>query len=563
MRCAATAAVLGFLAAAEAAAQDEGTRVRCGGQRVTDIQVRADPPFVGTERAWWQKPIRVLNSLHSTTDLSVILGYIILEPGDICSERQRAESERILRAQPFLASASVATVSDGAGGVRLVVETRDEVSTVLSVSARGAMLTGLTFGNRNLRGSATYGAIRWQKGEFRDTYGVHIVDHQFMGRRYVADLSAARRDIGRSDWSADIAHPFLTDTQRVAWRTTMSEREDVFPFYRGSNADPADVAVRRTFLDVGGVVRIGVPGRLSLFGVSFSRETDRAGVPPAIRDTTVDYGELLAPFGARQNARINALWGLRNITYRRVERFDALNAAQDVRLGFQAGTLFGRSLSVLGAGDDDILVAADLYAGIGGGRRTFVSLNVRGEGRQNYDTNRWDGILGSGHLAYYQRIRDNHTVVTNVDWSGGWRQRIPFQLTLGDGRGGVRGYRRTRDAGGRRAVARLEDRWYLGDVRGQADLGLSFFADAGRLWAGDVLYGVDTPVRLGAGIGLLGSVPRGSKRTWRVDVAFPLSADGRAKWEVRLTTLNANRSYWREPHDMARSGEQSVPGNIF
>ena len=544
-----------------ARAQVEGERVVCNGQIISEIEINVRPPYEPKSKKWWNLPIRLANSLHETTDESVIRRYLILERGMQCSEFRRAESERILRIQPYLASAEIRTLSDGQGGVRLHVETVDELTTVVSAGARGAHLTGLRLGDRNIFGNATSFIGQWRQSDLRDVYAVEFTDYQFLGRRYILDADISRREIGSPNWSADMRHPFFTDQQRFAWRLKAEDTRELFHFLREGDVPSAAIGIERSFVDAGGVVRIGLPGRLSLFGISFSRETD-AAVQPPIADTTVDYSTLLAPYKRRNNSRINALWALRNIYFKRVERFDALNAAQDIRLGFQVGTLFGRSLAIGGATDDDILVAADLYGGLGG-ERTFMRVNVRAEGHQNYDNNEWDGILGSGNLAAYRRLGDKHTLKLNVDWSGGWKQRTPFQLSLGDSRGGVRGYRRSRAGGGRRGVVRLEERWYVGDFREQAGLGVAFFADAGRLWAGDVPYGVDTPVKIGAGVGFLAAVPKGSKRTWRLDVAFPLSADGKAKWEFRLLTLNANRVEWREPQDVARSRERAVPNNAF
>lgn len=552
------------IAAARAGAQESGTRVRCRGQRITDVQVRSLPPFADSRPRWWEEPIRWLNSIHSTTDPDVILRYLLLKPGDSCSERQRAESERILRAMPFLASASVTTVADSADGVRLLVETRDELSTVVSVGANGATLTGFTFGSRNLGGEAVYAAVSWRAGDVRDEYGVRVSDYQFLGRRNFLDVEMRRGDVGENRWSIHASRPYLTDAQRVAWRLTGSSSSEMFPFFRGADMEPADVALKRTFVDVGGIVRIGQPGRLSLFGVSFSRETDEAGEPPLPRrDSLVDYPTLLASYSPRSNARINALWALRNVTYRRVERLDFLTAAQDIRMGFQLGTLLGRSLSILGTTDDDILLAADLYAGLGGGG-TFLRLDTRWEGRQNYDTNEWDGIVGDGHLAFYQRLAGNSTAIVSLDYGGGWNQRVPFQLSLGDARGGVRGYRGSREAGGQRLVARVEDRLFSTSFRSRADVGVALFVDAGRLWAGDAPYGIDTPTRVGVGAGLLAAVPRGAKRNYRLDVAYALSDDGRGKrWEVRFTTLGPSRVEWREPRDLARSRERATPESVF
>jgi hypothetical protein len=84
-----------------------------------------------------------------------------------------------------------------------------------------------------------------------------------------------------------------------------------------------------------------------------------------------------------------------------VTGFDALTGAQDVRRGFQVGTLLGRGVS-LGASqrDDDIFVSADLYAGFGT-PRAFAALEVEGEGRQDNDRNEWNGVVGSGRAAWY------------------------------------------------------------------------------------------------------------------------------------------------------------------
>ena len=59
---------------------------------------------------------------------------------------------------------------------------------------------------------------------------------------------------------------------------------------------------------------------------------------------------------------------------------------------------------------------------------------------------------------------------------------------------------RPAECGGQRLVGRLEDRFRVGRPFGYGDLGLAWFADFGKLWRGDVPYGVATPVRTGAGM---------------------------------------------------------------
>jgi hypothetical protein len=532
---------------------------RCQGEIISDVSIVTHGPYEALGTRWWEAPLRFATDLHTTTQPGVVRRFLIVKEGRPCIELERAESERILRAQPFLADASIAVIPDTAGTVALLVETRDELTPVVGVSTSGRRITALKLGEGNLLGSGTYIAGQWRDGRSRDTYAIQGTDHQFLGRHYVLAASYARRDHDMADWSTDLIHPFFTDQQRFAWRASVGGIRELFEFRR-PDADRIPFAFERKFLDLGAVVRIGLPGRLSLFGVSFSQEEDTPFLPPTAIPG-FDYDSLLARHAGRRNARVNALWGLRNVRFQRVERFEGLTATQDIRLGFQLGTLIGRSLSILNTTDDDYLLAADLYGAIGG-ESGILMLTARGEGRQNYDLNRWDGILGSARVAGIRRVSARHTVTASLDWSGGWRQRIPFQLTLGSAPGGVRGYRRSEEAGARRSVARLDDRWYVGQLLRQADIGVAVFGDAGRVWKGDAPYGVDTPVRYAVGASLLVAIPPRSKRTWRLDVAVPLRGDPNSRWEARLTHLVAGRE-WREPGDASRSRERSVPASVF
>jgi hypothetical protein len=531
---------------------------RCNGEIISDVSIVTHPPYGELGTRWWEAPLRFATSLHVTTQPGVVRRFLIVKPGRPCIERERAESERILRAQPFLADASIAVISDRSGTVALLVETRDELTTIVGLSTSGARVTALKLGEGNFLGTGTYIAGQWRDGTTRDTYAVRGIDHQFLGRHYVFAGSYARRDHDMGDWGADLTHPFFTDQQRFAWRASAGELRELFEFRR-VDAERVPFAFRRKFVDLGAVVRIGLPGRLSLFGVSFSEEEDTPFLPP-LPVAGVAYDSLLARHAGRRNARVNALWGLRNVRFQRVERFEGLTAAQDIKLGFQLGTLVGRSLSILSTTDDDYLVAADLYAGVGG-ESGIVMLSARGEGRQNYDTNKWDGILGSARVAAIRRLSARHTTTASLDWSGGWRQRIPFQLRLGS-TGGVHGYRRSEEAGARRAVASVEHRWYVGQLVRQADIGIALFGDAGRVWKGDAPYGVDTPLRYAAGVSLLAAVPPRSKRTWRLDLAVPMGGNPNSNWEVRITHAVAGRD-WREPGDASRSRERSVPASVF
>jgi hypothetical protein len=277
-----------------------------------------------------------------------------------------------------------------------------------------------------------------------------------------------------------------------------------------------------------------------------------------VADTTDFLG---LPVSAYRNLRLNAVVGVRALSFTAVRGFDALNAVQDVATGVQLGAVLGWGISRFGALDDDRFVAADLYAGRGS-RTAFAGLRIEAEGRMDPLTRRWDSLVGSGRLALYVKPAAAHVLMGSLEFGGGRRLRAPFQLMLGDRQGGVRGYADSRLAGAVRTIFRLEERWSIGDVTRHVAVGVAGFADAGRVRAGDAPFGTDSGMKVGAGAGLLVAFPPQSQRLWRLDLAVPVSSDPHARWQVRLTSA-WTRTFWQEPDDMARGRAGASPSTIF
>lgn len=537
----------------------------CDGKIVSAITISpGDPSFLHIPR-----PLRPLArgiGLQTTTQARVIRRFLLLAVGQPCTERHRAESERILRFQPFLADATVRAISDTAGGVRIEVETIDEIPAVFGLRIRDGTVAALRVGNGNVGGRGMYLAVRAEQGfAYRDGMGMRFVLHQAFGRPYKLDVIADRTPLG-STVGAALGHAFLTDLQRTAWHIGFREVHGYTPFVRPSGA-PLALGARRRFVDIGGVVRLGVRGRSAFLGGLLTHER----VAPAmdavvisdsglVADTTAPLG---GPFAFVHNVRLNAVVGIRSVTFLPVRGFDGLDAAQDVARGVQFGAVVGRSIPWFGARDDDLWAATDIYAGMGSAT-SFSALRLEGEARYDRAANRWDGLVASGRVAWYGKPSAAYTLIAGAELSGGWRwrDRIPFQLRLGDRQAGVRGYRASREAGAVRTVVRLEARRLVGRLTRHVGLGLAGFADAGRVWAGDAPFGVDGNVKTGVGVGLLAAIPPRSRRLWRLDLAVPVSADPSAHWELRLTAIDA-RGFWREPGDVARARAGVAPATIF
>jgi hypothetical protein len=541
--------------------------VPCTGQRIDSIVIDAQAPTVSGLR---RVPVvgDVVRNTHVVTRDDVIRRYLLLRVGDRCTELRRAESERLLRAQPFLADATIEVRPNTRGGVTLEVQTIDEASLILSGSLNNKtpQVRGVKLGSSNLAGLGILASMSWRhEPSFDDRLQVRLSDYQFAGRPYVMSLASVRDAFGRDD-RAELTLPFRTDVQRVAWRTLIGESRGHAQFVQRDSGRLA-LGYGREYAEAGGIARLGPPGRLSLLGLSFTNE--RAW-PDTVYKQITEHGFLpdtASGFAGRfmetKAARVNALMGVRGLRFMRVRGFDALRGLQDVPLGLQFGTLVGRSVPAFSANSNDIFVASDLYLAFGNTRAAY-RLQVQGEGRRAQGSKDWDGLVGSGRLSRYSRVTTWRTRMLSVEWSGTERVLIPHSLSLGVAEGGVRGFRSSTAVGGRRGIARVDENFYLGAPFSFGDLGLAWFVDAGQLWAGDLPYGERTPIRAAAGASLLLAVPMRSTRMWRLEFAAPINRElGGSRWELRLSHSDRTSFFWREPADVDAARARAVPASIY
>jgi hypothetical protein len=548
-------------------AADSARRVvACSGQQVRSIVIHPSAPTLGALR---NVPVaaEVARSVHATTKPDLIRRYLLMARGDVCTELRRTESERILRAQPFLADASVEAFAADSGGVDLDVHTIDETSAVIggTVTSQNPFITSLQLGSSNLGGDGVYLVGNWRHDpHFRDGFGLRYTDYQLGAEPYILSIDGQRNPLG-DHWSVESAYPFLTDLQRLAWSGLFGSNND-YVFFSPSPDQQHALAFLRRYFDIGGLWRVGPPGKLNLVGASISGERQVPSTSPVLVTPTGAFTDTTTAFEGRYTARrigrINALWGIRDIDFVRVRGFDALTATQDIPVGFQLGTQFGHSLSMLGAREEDIFTAGDLYVGFAT-QTAATRVQLKAEGRRSPAEAGWDGIVTSAHIAQYVKVDQQQTAIASVDWSGGRHMLVPFALTLADGRGGVRGYSNDTRPGAERAVLRVENRMVLGQPFDLGDLGMAVFADAGKLWAGSIPFGRSTPIRTSVGFSVLASVPERSGRLWRLDVALPINPSVGRRLEFRISSSDHTSFFWREPDDVHLARERTVPASIF
>ena len=551
------------VAAPGAAAQDSLlTAAACEGRIVSSIHVEPEPPRVAGESVpGWIRPVIAMAIQHRTTRPSAIEPFLQLEVGAPCTELRRAESERLLRAQPYLADATVRAVDDGAGGVRVDVETVDEIPLVVGARFDDGRIAGLKYGSGNILGAGMYGSLEWREGfAYRDRLAARYANYHMFDTPARLTVHLDRASLS-SNYGLALAHPFLTPYQRTAWHLGYQDASGYVGFERGDQP-PLALALERQRLDVGGVFRLGRRAGALFVGPFLTFERIDPGADAlVITDTgfTADPDtELDDRFRVLQGRRVGGVLGLRMLTFRTVEGFDALAGRQDVGIGVQIGTAAGRGF---GSDVEGMFVAADLYAGAGS-ERSFLALRAQWEAQEGEGDVRWGDVVSSGRLAWYLKPTPRRTLIASAELAGAWRGRIPYQIHLGRD-AGVRGYRDSRIAGARRAVVRAEHRWVIGNLTRFVGLGVAAFGDVGQVWAGEVPFGVNSGTKGSVGAGLLAAIPRQSRRLFRLDLAVPLVRHPYASYEVRLTTSTPVRTFWREPGAIAGIRTVTPPAGIF
>ena len=534
----------------------------CDGRPIRAIQIDARTIF-SEDDSRIPGFVRTLgNDLHWQSTDQTIRRDLLFAVGDACDPRRLSETERLLRARPYIRSATVVPIATGDGGVRILVVTRDELSLEVRLRLRGDgfPVKRLVVTEDNVFGRGLHLQTFYNDFGRRPAYFAEALDHHLLGRRLEGEMTAGMSEVGPVG-EETIRRAFESDFDRVAWRESARYRKEPFTLVSSTLGTILEPQLQ-IGADAGAARRIGVPGELQIVGAVLSAERLLVQGTPLAQ--TMDYDSAAAAalagrFEERRRVRLHVLLGARRIIFHPHVGLDAVRALEDVPEGAEAGLVLGRSLFGGGGLQHDWFAAAEFASGTEFGLHGLVFSRTKVEGRYLTSAGRWDGVLADGQLLIYE-IGPRATTVFSIEAAGGWETRTPFQLLLA-GPSGLRGYGDPALPVGRRIVVHLEQRYFVGQVLGAADVGTAAFAEAGRGWAGDAIFGQNTGFIGSVGAGLRIAVPRGSRRTWRLDLAIPLSRG--LSPELRLGVGQQFGVFRGEPQDVVRSRERISSVTVF
>jgi len=465
---------------------------------------------------------------------------------------------------------------DGAGGQRVYVATRDEWSTKIDAYVTvdaGLNLERFQATEENLLGRGVFGEYTYYNRRETKTQSFGVFTPRFFGRSdaSVAGGSTRAGHVFDQYWR----YPLVGEAGHVGLRQGFRRGTDYYA-YATDGAEPYSqvlAPIRKEQIELSGGYRFGEAGKSIVLGAGV--QWDKVTLPRSPETITTDFDvrDSLAgplPDGLSRQLRPSAATrvalhlGTRRFRYVDYVGIDDMRHTDRTGLGIFAGITVGKSVGFLqpsGAPrEDDIYTREHLSF-------TFpVGLSLLSGGgtmEARYVDGGWRDVLMDADLVLHGRAGwlPGQTLFFRASTAGRWNTTIPFQLSLG-GREGIRSLPEDRYPGGRLLRFVLEDRIAFPWPDDTADLGMTVFADLGRVWAGDAPYGVDSPWQSAVGFGLRFGLPRGTRNIYRADIAFPVgNTSGEPIFRITLE-LNRLRAGFFTP-DVARSRRFSVGPDSF
>jgi outer membrane protein assembly factor BamA len=498
--------------------------------RIREIHIDHEPVF-GPDEKLDEIPglpdltfiFEIANFLHIDTKPQVIRRELLLKEGDFADPRLIEESERNLRALPFIRQVRILATTVGKDEVDLTVLAQDTWTTQPRASfSSGGGSTRSSFGfvESNVLGYGKEFRLLYRKGIDRSGTGVTYTDPRLLGSRFTASGTYVDTSDGRIA-GGTFAYPFFSlDTPHAGGiaGSTRKEKNKVFShfgdelaeFRRHQDVVNTSYAMRLPFSDEDAVWRVG----------AFYRWNDET-----FRPIDPDTPPSLTPANQRQSVPGLSLHR-ETVSYVRERHFELFDRIEDLNLGNTLDAELGYSWEALGARTDEPIFLMTDRQGFdaGPGRKAFLyGLTT---GRFN-DGDFRNAVIEVEGLSYYRfHLAYEHTLIARAKLDLARNLDKDVQIFLGSFNG-LRGFDTRQFVGSKRLIFNLEDRvFFVNDLFHLVSLGAVVFFDTGYVWEQGQAVRL-TDMATAVGIGLRVDALRGAgEALFRLDLAVPITDGG-------------------------------------
>lgn len=495
------------------------------------------------------KLYRLTNRLHVTTRPAVIRRQLLFEEGDVFSRRAIEESERILRANPYLYDAEIHIAGYRGNRVDLEVRTRDVWTLRPGFSlgrSGGVTTTDMKLQDHNLLGTGKSLTLKYMSEVDRNTLFLRYEDAHFLSRWLKLKLHYGDSSDGGVRFF-ELSRPFYSlDTRRSAGVRFLDD-DRVDSLY--SLGEIVDYFSHHTkFFEIHAGRSAGLKnGRARRWSAGLTYEEHRFGSAteppknPRSSDGFIDIfpnrgpiGRPDRPLGTKTGPLTPTLPGDRTLAYpwirfdsvgdryEETHSLDQMGRTEDLELGFRYGVRLGYASKAFGSDREAAIFDARVSAGFHPTQRQTLFLSAETSGR--WEQAGAEDVRVSGRARYYWRNIGRHIFFVDVEADAVHDLDPEDQLLLG-GDSGLRGYPLRYQDGERRLLVSLEQRVFTDLYPFRLFyVGGAVFLDVGRTWGERITPDLGTLTNAGFGL-RLSSSRSGNGSVIHLDVAFPLDAD--------------------------------------
>ena len=510
---------------AERSGRDEAgfdAKLEQAGATIRAIDVTVDNVFDPSNPAENKALYRWANNVHVRTRESVIESALLFHVGDRYEARVLDESARTLRGRGYLADVKINAWSydSAANTVAVEVRVRDAwtLAPELKFSHRGGQSEwALGLDDRNLFGTGKQVQIIEKSLFDRDETLLSYGDPNLLGSRVRLNAVYAEASDGyRHVLVAE--RPFYSLDTRWMLGGNLADEERVDPIYdRGEQIDEFGHDLEG-FTVQGGWSRGFADGRVTrwLLGVTSSEDVFYPTLDTPVPMLLPENRKLVYPWIG---------WQLLVDDYREMSELNDIGRTEDFSLGTNLFLSVGFADKSYGSDRDATLLRATFQKGWEpGGPGRLLTLNASGSTRGEQDGFQDSIVEAAAH--YYLRNSESRVFAVTAAFTATNNLDGESQVLLG-GDNGLRGYPLRYQAGERRSLLSVEERFFTDFYPWRLfRVGYAAFLDVGRVSGRDPRASESLGTLYDVGLGLRLSSPRASgKSVVHIDLAFPLNGD--------------------------------------
>jgi hypothetical protein len=477
------------------------------------------------ERTWLE---RTANRYNVTTRENVVMSLLPMEPGDPVDVRLLGEAERLLRRKAYLYDARVVPWRLCGDALDVVVVTRDvwTLDPQLNLARSGGENeVSIGISDSNLLGTGKALGVGYQRDVDRRGINLDYSDPNIGDSRWMLDLSLVDNDDGER-LAAAINYPFYSLNTRRAFALSADHfTRDEGLYFLGDEAWTYGAETRN--LRIAGGWSAGLrDGYVTRYLVGYAFEEYRFAFPEAFVTAFPDAPQPDRRFGYP----FIAVERIEDHFDRRVN-VDRIQQTEDLALGSRIYAELGYSSGATGGDDSSLLWQVTFDDAAWLTENQLVAFGAGFSGHYGLSDGKARNVRIDAQAAYRWRHAEQWSLLVRGSATLARNQTLDTQLLAG-GEQGLRGYPNRFQAGDRRFLLTIEERYYSELYPFNLfRLGGAVFLDVGRSWYGRGAPDWIPDDRRGEEFGVLGNVGFGlraeSTRTRRdrvlhLDLSFPL-----------------------------------------